>query len=566
MRVGAPVYVPLAQRQVEPMVEPAAAAETHQTSLLDIDWNVLRDNIIGRLSDIRDVIACIISCRVLRNQAVAARFSNSLDLRSCSDSHAPASSSIAINSLMIKSLVKYTPCVTSLDASNLPLDSYDVDAILSRLPLQKVSFSGCKQLNNKSALFSGNPPLRPPNLLELDLQRCFATAGCLLLTSNGKWNLQCLCLSHLFFLPRGTLTGTTPTLKMLALNNCTQMDLEGLLFITRAAPNLTHFCLGGSTFSSDCLRQQQHPDSDEETLLKGSHPIAQILYSVAISLPLLEVLELTFTGSDIITLVENAIGPRVQVLDLSTSRGVSYAAQCLRDDHDSRLSKMIQCAAKCKSSSRKSITPLHLAAHAGDLNMAMDLIRLGALIDARDASGAVPIFVACEQGQTDIVRTLLALAADFTISNSDGESCLYISALKGHLGCVEALLSASRSRWYEHQYSDGWSPLHAACIGWSGSHQKHLTIARLLIDSASSPDELYKMLSASNRYGQTVIHLAARKSSVLLELFFSRGEGLGGDSLFKLFTQNDKNRCTPLDVAVKNNNTKAIEILQHIIF
>ena len=569
MRIDAPAYVPLALRQVE--------ADEEERTLLDLDLGCIR-HICSRLTNIKDVISFSMTCRLLRDE-----------IESCSDlslhhGHPSTTSNASISapkiSLMTRNIIKITPLVTSLDLSNLPLESRDLDYLLSHLShLKRISLEGCKSLNKSSLLFSSDSPLRPPSLTELDLQRCFQlTAGDLkaLITSQTPWNLHSLFLSHLFFLPKGIQPHTsTPTLKSLALHNCSQMDAEGLIFITSCCPNLSHLFLGGSTFSSEPLSPQTEPLNTSDpnaTLQVYTQPIVGVLHLVVLSLPLLELLELTFTGGDIITSLYKLFwGSALQILDLSSSRGVELAIQCLKQDLVPGLSSLIQCAAKCKSS-RKSITPLHLAAHTGDVQMTKGLLSLGALIDARDGSGSTALFVACEQGRADVVSCLMHKGSDLSISNSDGEHPLYIAALRGHLRCVEVLLSFTMN-WRQYRFSDGWSPLHAACIGWSDSHHNHLSIARLLLSTSSDQEEIYRMLSATNRYGQTPIHLAARKSAVLLDLFFNKvmaGSGEEGVAFsearfIQLVTQKDTNRATPLDVAEQNKNTKCIEMLQQII-
>lgn len=83
---------------------------------------------------------------------------------------------------------------------------------------------------------------------------------------------------------------------------------------------------------------------------------------------------------------------------------------------------LLAAATNCSSAGRQS--PLHAAADASDADTLRSLLRLGALVDARDRSGATPLFAACEAGHERTVECLLGAGASATLRNSAGEAPL----------------------------------------------------------------------------------------------------------------------------------------------
>lgn len=227
------------------------------------------------------------------------------------------------------------------------------------------------------------------------------------------------------------------------------------------------------------------------------------------------------------------------------------------------LETALRCAANC-SWSRGRSTPLHLAAERGCAQHISALVRGGAAVAARDSSGASPLFVAAEAGNAAAVSVLLQAGADPLVGNTAGETALYIASLRGHLPVVEVLLShlsAAKVDWMqEGLYGDAWTPLMAAAVanrvdvalcllqaatgfskagveqqqqsagagvaGGSGSsairYQNHAYAyrkqGRCSLDKGSSDRDsssegagVERLLAAENRYGQTALHIAARK-------------------------------------------------------
>lgn len=125
----------------------------------------------------------------------------------------------------------------------------------------------------------------------------------------------------------------------------------------------------------------------------------------------------------------------LQVWDLCTADSVAAALRwrrgmrarwCAAGGHGAiapaDVDALLAAAANCSSAGRQS--PLHAAADASDADTLRSLLRLGALVDARDRSGATALFAACEAGHPRSVHVLLAAGASATLRNSAGEAPL----------------------------------------------------------------------------------------------------------------------------------------------
>lgn len=218
----------------------------------------------------------------------------------------------------------------------------------------------------------------------------------------------------------------------------------------------------------------------------------------------------------------------------------------------SEASAFLRAAASCSSGAK--VTPLHTAAEEGRCDMAQGLLRLGADVLARDRSGASPLFRACELGHTSAAQLLLRAGADATRRNSAGEAPLYIAALRGHDRVVQLLLehcAHAGISWEDPgMYGDGWTPLMAAAVGG------RTAIARRLLSTAGAA-QAAGMVRATNRYGQTAVHIAARRGSWdLLQCLIEAG---GGAAVAKLV---DCNGSTAADIARRSGNAAAWELLR----
>lgn len=149
----------------------------------------------------------------------------------------------------------------------------------------------------------------------------------------------------------------------------------------------------------------------------------------------------------------------------------------------------------------------------------LQLLGLGAPADAKDRSGATPLFRAAFMGHCEVARALLEGGANCMALNAAEESPLYIAALRGHLPVVRAVVAhcaAAGIRWWEnHRYGDGWNPLMAAVVG-----SQQAVVSELLAEGAAAG----ALVRATNRYGQTALHIASRSGSeALVEVLLAAG-------------------------------------------
>jgi ankyrin repeat protein len=94
-----------------------------------------------------------------------------------------------------------------------------------------------------------------------------------------------------------------------------------------------------------------------------------------------------------------------------------------------------------KTTDPDGTTPLHWAAHEGDVQAVNTLIRAHADVNARNRYGITPLWLAAANGHALVVDALLhAGASPVTTRGESGESVLMIAAMGGHLPVVERLL------------------------------------------------------------------------------------------------------------------------------
>jgi ankyrin repeat protein len=85
-------------------------------------------------------------------------------------------------------------------------------------------------------------------------------------------------------------------------------------------------------------------------------------------------------------------------------------------------------------------TPLHLAAFFGNLDIARELLRRGAVIDARSLSGNVtPLLSACAGDHTLLASLLIAAGADVNAKQDGGHTALDSARRNRNVDILELL-------------------------------------------------------------------------------------------------------------------------------
>ncbi|XP_053162996.1 ankyrin-3 isoform X35 [Hemicordylus capensis] len=210
------------------------------------------------------------------------------------------------------------------------------------------------------------------------------------------------------------------------------------------------------------------------------------------------------------------------------------AALLLQNDHNADVeSKMM-----VNRTTESGFTPLHIAAHYGNINVATLLLNRGAAVDFTARNDITPLHVASKRGNTNMVKLLLDRGAKIDAKTRDGLTPLHCGARSGHEQVVRMLLD--RGAPILSKTKNGLSPLHMATQG------DHLNCVQLLIEHNVPVDDV------TNDY-LTALHVAAhcghyKVAKVLLD---------------KKANPNAKalNGFTPLHIACKKNRIKVMELL-----
>ncbi|XP_065098861.1 ankyrin-3 isoform X2 [Paramisgurnus dabryanus] len=210
------------------------------------------------------------------------------------------------------------------------------------------------------------------------------------------------------------------------------------------------------------------------------------------------------------------------------------AALLLQNDHNADIeSKMM-----VNRTTESGFTPLHIAAHYGNINVATLLLNRGAAVDFKARNDITPLHVASKRGNANMVRLLLERGSRIDARTKDGLTPLHCGARSGHEQVVEMLLD--RGAPILSKTKNGLSPLHMATQG------DHLNCVQLLLHHDVPVDDV------TNDY-LTALHVAAhcghyKVAKVLVD---------------KKANPNAKalNGFTPLHIACKKNRIKVMELL-----
>ncbi|XP_065815024.1 ankyrin-2 isoform X5 [Labrus bergylta] len=210
------------------------------------------------------------------------------------------------------------------------------------------------------------------------------------------------------------------------------------------------------------------------------------------------------------------------------------AALLLQNDHNADVqSKMM-----VNRTTESGFTPLHIAAHYGNVNVSTLLLNRGAAVDFTARNGITPLHVASKRGNTNMVALLLDRGGQIDAKTRDGLTPLHCAARSGHDPAVEILLE--RGAPILARTKNGLSPLHMSAQG------DHLECVKLLLQHKAPVDDVTLDYL-------TALHVAAhcghyRVTKLLLD---------------KKANPNIRalNGFTPLHIACKKNRVKVMELL-----
>ncbi|XP_055362836.1 ankyrin-2b isoform X27 [Betta splendens] len=210
------------------------------------------------------------------------------------------------------------------------------------------------------------------------------------------------------------------------------------------------------------------------------------------------------------------------------------AALLLQNDHNADVqSKMM-----VNRTTESGFTPLHIAAHYGNVNVATLLLNRGAAVDFTARNGITPLHVASKRGNTNMVCLLLDRGSQIDAKTRDGLTPLHCAARSGHDTAVELLLE--RGAPLLARTKNGLSPLHMAAQGDHVECVKHLLQHKAPVDDVTL-DYL------------TALHVAAHCGHYrVTKLLLDKRANPNARAL---------NGFTPLHIACKKNRVKVMELL-----
>lgn len=188
---------------------------------------------------------------------------------------------------------------------------------------------------------------------------------------------------------------------------------------------------------------------------------------------------------------------------------------------------------------RKNVTPIHVAAFCGNMEVAALLIREGANVNAIDDHRFTPLHNAAAEGHVEVVSLLVSNGGSINARSEDGATPLYFAAKSGHLGAAKVLIGSGAK--LDERDNQGNSPLTMAV------HEGHAPLVKVLIEAGadvnargqamrtpifwSTKMEVAKLLiehgadvNAKDQYGNCPLHVASEKGhTAQAEVLLAKG-------------------------------------------
>ncbi|KAL2078409.1 hypothetical protein ACEWY4_026094 [Coilia grayii] len=222
------------------------------------------------------------------------------------------------------------------------------------------------------------------------------------------------------------------------------------------------------------------------------------------------------------------------------------AALLLQSDHNADVeSKMM-----VNRTTESGFTPLHIAAHYGNINVATLLLNRGAAVDFKARNDITPLHVASKRGNANMVRLLLERGARIDAKTKDGLTPLHCAARSGHEQVVRMLLERGlpscpkpRADFARIMDTVVWQRAVSAAYGTQGDH---LNCVQLLLHHDVPVDDV------TNDY-LTALHVAAHCGHYkVAKVIVDKKANPNAKAL---------NGFTPLHIACKKNRIKVMELL-----
>ncbi|KAK3593652.1 hypothetical protein CHS0354_025541 [Potamilus streckersoni] len=229
---------------------------------------------------------------------------------------------------------------------------------------------------------------------------------------------------------------------------------------------------------------------------------------------------------------------RLPALHIAAKKDDTKSAALLLQNEQNNVDLQTKVGGLVNDTTKSGFTPLHIAAHYGNVNVATLLIQKGADVNFHAKNNITPLHVAARWGKANMVTLLLDNKAVIDEKTKDGLTPLHCAARSGHENVVDLLLE--RGAPYQSKTKNGLTPLHVAAQG------DHMDCARLLLYHKAPVDDVTVDYL-------TPLHVAAHCGNVkTAKLLLDRKCDANARAL---------NGFTPLHIACKKNRIKVVELL-----
>jgi len=225
--------------------------------------------------------------------------------------------------------------------------------------------------------------------------------------------------------------------------------------------------------------------------------------------------------------------------DLRTRADTTPLHYAALNGHIEIVRLLISEGANLEIKNTQTATPLYFAAMKGHTEVLKYLIEKGAVVDALDREEGTPLHAAAQSGHLESVRLLIEKGADKNKIDTNGRSAMHFACQNGNREII-ALLKDNGLTWGDPDLF-GKTPLYYA------AERGHKDAVTFIISEGlwgvhdSGSDE------------NTYLHAAATGGLIdFAELLLSGEADANAINIY---------RITPLDRAVKNNNTEVAELL-----
>ena len=156
------------------------------------------------------------------------------------------------------------------------------------------------------------------------------------------------------------------------------------------------------------------------------------------------------------------------------------------------------------------VTPMHVAASAGQSNIFSLLLEHGADLEGRGKYGGTPLHRASSSGKVEAGQSLLDHGADINAQEEDGWTPLFPAAINGHVEFVRMLFK--RGARIDAQCCSGKTSLHFA------AEYNHIQVVRVLLEHGAD-------VNARDNSGETPSQFVSPRYPEIAELLSEFGAG-----------------------------------------